>query len=352
MFEFYWPWFWLLLPLPLVIQYFWRPAVRQLNPVIAPFHQSISALKYSSVTSAFTVKKVSFRHICLWLIWIALLSSASNPRWSDNSMSIPISGRDLMIAVDLSGSMEVEDMILSNQPTNRLNITRFVVNQFVEQRKGDRIGLIFFGSQAYLQAPLTFDIKTVQTFMDEAHIGMAGKYTAIGDAIGLAVKQLQKNPEYQRVLVLLTDGANTTGAIMPEQAIEIAKKMNVKIYSIGIGADEIIQPSLFGARKINPSALLDENLLENAAQLTGGKYFRARNTSELEEAYHIIENLEPIELDSKMFRPYKSFYFWPLAIAMTLSLLLAIGFIKPRLFSIIAINSILLRLKLGKGEKA
>jgi len=223
-----------------------------------------------------------------------------------------------MLAVDLSVSMEEEDFILKGRTVNRLIATKSVAGEFIERRVGDRIGLILFGEQAYLQAPLTFDRETVRTLLYESAIGLAGRSTAIGDAIGLAVKRLRERDESNRILILLTDGANTAGVVQPLEAADLASREGLKIYTIGVGADEKLIRSLFGMRKVNPSADLDETTLKAIAEKTGGRYFRARNTKELNEIYKLLDVLEPIEADSKQFRPRKSLYYWPLAIAFLL----------------------------------
>lgn len=149
------------------------------------------------------------------LAWVLLVSAAARPQWLGDPVEQAVSGRDLMLAVDLSGSMEIEDFLLDGRPVDRLTAIQHVATQFIERRVGDRLGLILFGEQAYLQAPFTFDRKTVSTLLNEAVIGLAGDKTAIGDAIGLAVKRLKDNPAGQRVLILLSDGANTAGTVTP-----------------------------------------------------------------------------------------------------------------------------------------
>ena len=270
----------------------------------------------------------NFKQIKRWPLWLAVLAwlllifASMRPQWLGELIEIPVSGRDLMLAVDLSGSMEEKDFILKGQKVNRLVATKYVAGSFIDRRIGDRIGLILFGEQAYLQAPLTLDRKTVRTLLYESAIGLAGTSTAIGDAIGLAVKRLRKHEESNRVLILLTDGANTSGVVEPLEAAELAAREGLKIYTIGVGADEMIVRSFFGNRKVNPSADLDEDTLTGIAQKTGGLYFRARDTKELEKIYQILDKLEPVERDTKRFRPRQALYYWPLSLAFIVSAIL------------------------------
>ena len=326
MFEFEWPWLFLALPLPLLIWRLAKPATQNSGAALrVPFYRQLSSL--SQNTSPRELPS-GFQVLLPWLIWSLLVLAASRPVWLGDPIELQGSGRDLMMAVDLSGSMEINDMELDGYQVDRLVATKAVMTEFIERRRGDRLGLILFGSQAYLQAPLTFDRQTVKTLMDESFIGMAGNKTAIGDALGLAVKHLRKRPDDSRVLVLLTDGANTAGEISPLQAASIAAEEKIKIYSIGLGAEEMIQPGIFGssigARKVNPSADLDEKTLTEMADLTGGRYFRARNTEELEEIYELLDKLEPVLVEEETFRPSKALFFWPLALALLLSLIPAL----------------------------
>ncbi len=241
------------------------------------------------------------------------------PQWLGDFVEFPVSGRDLIMAVDLSGSMQEEDFLLRGQRVDRLTATKFVAGDFIDRRIGDRIGLILFGERAYLQAPLTLDRKTVKTLLYESAIGLAGRATAIGDAIGLAVKRLRLRENANKVLILLTDGANSAGEVEPIEAARLAAREGLKIYTIGVGADEMVVDFFFGSRKINPSADLDEKTLNEIADMTGGRYFRARDTQELDEIYVLLDELEPVERDVRRFRPRKSLYFWPLTIAMIIA---------------------------------
>ena len=236
---------------------------------------------------------------------------------------MPVSGRDLMLLVDISPSMDERDMVIQGRSINRLQAVKRVLDQFIDRREGDRLGLVLFGTQPYVQAPLTFDRETVRTLLLEAGLGMAGRATAIGDAVGLAVKRLRDRPQEQRVAILLTDGANTAGEVSPDKATEIAAAAGVRLYTIGIGADSMIQRGLLGSRRVNPSRDLDEALLTRMAEQTGGRYFRARSLPELEMIYDSIDQLEPIEQEGQFYRPVTELYVWPAGTAVALWLLLS-----------------------------
>ena len=321
MLELEWPWILLALPLPFLVYRLASPAGNNDVPLHAPFYGQLSALVGEERVN---LTRTARRRLLLpGLIWTLLLLAASKPVWLGEPVTIQDNGRDLMLAVDLSGSMEMNDMVLNGRQVDRLSATKNVLDDFIERRRGDRLGLILFGTQAYLQAPLTFDRTTVKTLLNESGIGMAGNQTAIGDALGLAVKQLRQRPQQSRVLVLLTDGANTAGQIPPLQAARIAREEGIKIYAIGLGAEEVVERSLFGTRRINPSADLDEQTLQEMADLTGGEYFRARNIDELNDIYALLDQLEPTAQEEETFRPSKNLFFWPLGLALVLSVLRA-----------------------------
>lgn len=318
MISFEWPWLFVLLPLPWLVRRFMQVAVTSKEaalrvPFLEDFTESESTVKH---------------HVQRWPLWLAaiawlfLLMASMRPEWLGELVEIPVSGRELMLAVDLSASMQEQDFVLQGRRVDRLVATKWVAGDFIERRIGDRIGLILFGERAYLQVPLTFDRKTVRTLLDESFIGLAGKATAIGDAIGLAVKRLRERDATNRVLILLTDGANTAGAVQPLEAADLAAREGLKIYTIGVGADEMLTRSIFGMRKVNPSTALDEKTLTAIAEKTGGQYFRARDTQELNKIYRILDELEPVEGDAYRFRPKKALYYWPLSFAFMIAALL------------------------------
>lgn len=256
-----------------------------------------------------------WQQLVLLLMWCLLVAALARPQHVGEQVQLPVSGRDLLLAVDISPSMDEQDMVIQGRSINRLQAVKRVLDDFIQRREGDRLGLLLFGTEPYIQAPLTFDRATVQTLLNEAGIGMAGRATAIGDALGLAVKRLRDRPQEQRVVILLTDGANTAGEIAPDKAAEIARAAGVRIYTIGIGAESMVQRGLLGSRRVNPSRDLDEELLKRVAQQTGGEYFRARSLPELELIYESINQLEPIELEGKHYRPVTELYAWPAGLA-------------------------------------
>lgn len=314
-----WPWVLALAPLPFVYRWWRKPADDQQAALFAPVYGQLAADSHSSPA----VNRRNWPNLALLvLIWFACLLAASRPQWIGDPIALPTTGRDLLLAVDISGSMEVEDMAVNGSLIDRLNVVKAVVGDFVERRSGDRLGLILFGDHAYLQTPLTFDRLTLNTLLQEALIGFAGKGTAIGDAIGLGVKRLKDKDKNSRVIILLTDGANTAGEVEPLKAAELAAAYEVKIYTIGVGADEILRRSLFGTRRVNPSADLDETTLRAIATQTGGQYFRARNPKELVQIYATLDLLEPVSQDAETFRPTRALFHWPLGAALFLGGLL------------------------------
>ena len=342
MLELVWPWAFLLTPLPLLVYLLMPAATKDDAALRAPFYQPLASINPVPLSRTHQTNN----RFNLWLgilAWLFLILASTQPQWLGEPVSLPTTGRDLMLAVDISGSMKVEDLKLDDQPVTRLAVVKKVVSEFIVRRKGDRIGLILFGSNAYLQVPLTFDRNTVKTLLLESQIGFAGEQTAIGNAIGLAVKRLRNRPQQSRVLILLTDGANTAGEIEPLKAAEIAAQEAIKIHTIGVGANEMTTPgffgSNFGSRRINPSVDLDESTLKGIASVTGGQYFRAHNTEQLAQIYALLDQIEPVIQDDELFIPRHSLYMWPLAFSLFLSLLITVMLLRPtRLFSPAALS--------------
>ena len=309
MFEFSYLWVFILLPLPLLARYILSPKKVSFMQIWIPLAQGLQQNKIVKANPL-----MSF--FIPWLLWILLLSAIARPVWLDQPISIQQQSRDMILSLDLSGSMDEVDMPLNGKKVNRLTLVKSIVREFLTERQGDRLGLILFADHAYLQTPLTFDLQTISTMVDEAQIGLVGDSTAIGESIAMAIKRFVENENEQRVLILLTDGVNTPGTIKPIQAAKQAAKNNITIYTIGIGADEMIKRGIWGNRKVNPSADLDEKTLKQIATLTNGQYFRARNQDDLEKIYDTINQLQPIDSDVLEFRPEKNLFFWPLSLAM------------------------------------
>ena len=322
MYSLAWPWVLLVLPLPILMRR-WLAEANDLQE---------AGLRVPSFTGFNMLQDRSQAEVLLnwrfWLAaiaWILLVVAAARPEHVGDELEVPVSGRNLMLAVDLSGSMDQKDFVLGTTRVDRLTATKAVAIDFISRREGDRIGLILFGERAYLQVPLTLDRETVKVLLLEAFIGLAGEKTAIGDAITLAVKRVheQKDDVGDQVLVLLTDGANTAGEVQPLKAAELASQVGLRIYTIGIGAEQLEVNSLVGGRRrINPSADLDEATLTQIAELTGGRYFRAVDTAGLQDIYRLVDELEPVEEPESGFRPIKSLFHVPLAGALALVALL------------------------------
>ena len=313
-----WPWVLVLVLIPLIVK--WRkPGGQSVDAPVLPVGHWLSDLPGVSRRGNAVPM---WQQLLLFLMWTLLVIALARPQHVGEQVQMPVSGRDLMLVVDISPSMDEQDMVLQGRSINRLQAVKRVLDDFISRRQGDRLGLILFGTEPYVQAPLTFDLETVRTLMREAGLGMAGRATAIGDAVGLATKRLRDRPQDQRVVVLLTDGANTAGEITPDKATEIAAAASIRLYTIGIGAESMVQRGLLGSRRVNPSRDLDENLLTRMAQQTGGEYFRARSLPELELIYESIDQLEPIELEGKFYRPVTELYVWPAGLAVLLWLAL------------------------------
>ena len=318
MITFAWPWVFLLLPLPLLARWLLPPARPRVGKALhLPFYAQLPAFAGGG-----TLWHGRLRPILGSLAWVLLVVAAARPQWLDDPVDLPLAGRDLMLAVDVSGSMEQQDYQLGRRTVNRLDVVKAVAGRFVERRAGDRLGLILFGTRAYLQTPLTYDRNTVRTMLEQAVIGLAGRDTAIGDAIALAIKRLKEQPEDNRVLILLTDGSSTTGRIEPLQAARLAARVNVRIYTIGIGGGQTGVRTPFGMLK-RPGTDLDPKTLQAIADATGGRYFQATDTAQLEQVYNELDRLEPSIRDTRSFRPLRPLYFWPAAGALLISIVLA-----------------------------
>lgn len=317
MIGFDWPWLFLLLPLPLLVLRLLPPADEMEEAALRVPDLALFAGDGATKAGNFKPRRWS-----LWLAslaWLLLVIAAARPVWLGEPIELPVSGRDLMLAVDLSGSMQTRDFVIDGKAVSRLTAIKKIAGDFIKRRVGDRIGLILFGSKAYVQAPLTFDRTTVNTLLQQSAIGLAGDQTAIGDAIGLAVKRLAQHPHGNKVLILLTDGGNDAGEVSPLEAAKLAAPAGMTIYTIGVGADEMLVHSFFGTQRINPSSDLDEKTLRAIAAATGGRYFRASDSEGLNRIYAILDKLQPIDHAPQTFRPQRTLFYWPLACSLLLA---------------------------------
>ncbi len=313
MIHFEWPWMLLFLPLPWLLARWLPPAQPQGEGVFLPFAAAVAA---DAAPHTVGVMQRS-RKLLFALVWVLLVLAAVRPQWLGDPQPVPTTGRRLLLAVDVSGSMSTQDMAGGY---TRLQVVQKVAGDFIRRRHGDQVGLILFGTQPYLQAPITTDLDTVGQFLNEAMIGVAGTQTAIGDAIGLAIKRLQGETNKSRskgdtVLVLLTDGSNDAGAMPPAEAAKMAAASGFRIYTIGVGSDQ--QPGFFG---MGGGGDLDEDTLKLIAKTTGGEYFRATDVENLEKVYARIDKLEPSDARQQWYRPSDEWFPWPLGLALLLSL--------------------------------
>ena len=315
MFELALPWALLALPLPILLWFILPRAVVQLPASLkVPFFDDMVSMIEHEKRHVVEQGKL----LLFLLIWSLVVLALAGPRWVGEPQSISREGYNIMLALDISGSMELGDMMVHGRPATRLAVVKRAAEQFVKDRAGDKIGLILFGSQAYLQTPLTHDRQSVLMRLADATVGLAGKTTSIGDAIGLAVKRLQHLPATGRMIILLTDGVNNSGVLAPLKAAELARADGIKVYTIGLGAD-VSSQSLGGLfYNMNAAADLDEDTLKEVAKMTGGRYFRATDLHSLEMIYKSIDQMEKLPQDDEAIRPQYDYYPWPLAVALFL----------------------------------
>ena len=307
-----WPLMILFLPLPWLLRRWMPAATLQGSALFLPFAASVS-MAQAPVLRLNSRK----RSLLFALVWLLLVAAGMRPQWLDDPLPVPTTGRRLLLAVDVSGSMATPDMAGN---ASRLNVVQKVAGDFIRHRHGDQVGLILFGTQPYLQAPLTADLDTVSQFLRETVVGVAGPQTAIGDAIGLALKRLQSEQQGgkkqgEMVLILLTDGGNNAGLMEPLAAAKMAASAGLRIYTIGVGAKA--QQGFFGS---SGNMDLDEDTLKSIAQITNGEYFRATDADALQNVYARIDKLEPSAGREQWYRPHSEWFTWPLALALLLSI--------------------------------
>ncbi|HBF13360.1 MAG TPA: hypothetical protein DDW49_08275 [Deltaproteobacteria bacterium] len=257
-----------------------------------------------------------------FMVGLALLIIAlSRPQAGFKSTEITAEGIDIMLTLDTSGSMKALDFEIEGQRTNRMEVIKKVVDDFIAHRVSDRIGLVIFGDTAFTQCPLTLDYDILRSFLKFVRIGMAGESTAIGNALATSVKRLKDKPTKSKIIILLTDGSSNAGEVAPITAAQIAKDYGIKVYTIGVGSNLEVpfpQETPFGTRIIRARLDMDEASLKEIANITGGRYFKATDTSELQKIYATIDQLEKTEVNMKQFKEVNELYFWFVGAALLL----------------------------------
>ena len=313
---FVWPVVFLLLPLPYVIRRILKPIAENDNAGVqalrVPFFQSVEA---------FTLSGTRLNHRkTMWpliLAWFFCICAGARPVWFGDVSLVPQTGRHIVLTLDVSESMTAQDFNINGQELNRLDVVKLLADDFLQKRTGDELSLVIFGNEAYTYTPLTRDTQTVRQLLGEIDIGIAGNMTAIGDALALSVANVSKLPADSRIVILLSDGTSNAGVVGVDEALKMARKLGVKVYTLGIGAEAQTVRDFFGfSQQINPSADLDEETLRQIAQQTGGRYFRAKTTNDLKEIYDTINKLEPVEQKGGMYRPRTELFWVPLLLSM------------------------------------
>ena len=305
------PWLFLLLPLPWLVRMLLPAHHERKAAVRVPFLQRLSRLAGLQPGSGVAVAR---RPLSQWLVlslaWLFIVAALTRPQWLEEPIIKELPMRDLLVAVDLSGSMEAQDFTdADGNNVDRLTAVKQVLDAFFARRDGDRVGLILFGSAAFVQVPFTDDLDVVRELLDEAQIRMLGPRTMLGDAMGLAINLFKRSEVDERVLIVLTDGNDTGSLVPPERAAEIARDNGVVTYTIAIG-----DPASVGEQA------LDEKTLENIASITGGSYFHANDREELEAIYTQLDEVNPRQVETQSYRPLTDLYDWPLAAGMLLTL--------------------------------
>ena len=313
MLEFAWPWMFLLLPLP-VLAWWWLPPyrARQASVQVPFFDRLAAATGQVPQRGAVVLRRRTVQMIVATLVWVLVVAALARPQWVSDPVTREVSARDLVLAVDISGSMDQRDFRTPDgQMLTRLDGVKRVIGDFIARRHGDRIALILFGTRPYVQVPFTQDLDTAQQLLDQTQVGMAGQQTAIGDTIGLAIKTLENSAAQQKILILLTDGNDTASRVPPEHAADIARQNDIAVYTVGVG-----DPAASGENRV------DLGVLKAVASTTHGQFFRAEDGAQLQAIYADIDRLVPVKLQTLSWRPKLPLFQWPLGAAVIIALLL------------------------------
>lgn len=297
------PWLLLLLPLPLLIGRLLPSSDRKRPALWAPWFERVIKLLNQEQAPAETISSKPLQRILLWLCWCLVLLALARPQKLEEPISQIVPTRDLLLIVDLSGSMEANDFTNQDgERIDRLTAVKQVLDEFLQRREGDRVGLIVFGNAAFVQVPFTQDLDACRILLEEATVRMAGPRTVFGDAIGLGITLFERSEVNQRVIIALTDGNDTGSQVPPAEAAKIAKDNEIIVHVVGVG-----DPTTTGEEA------LDEEALQAVASTSGGRYFHANDREELESIYTEIDQLDTREVESVSYRPRTELYHWPLA---------------------------------------
>jgi Ca-activated chloride channel family protein len=306
------PWILAALPLPWFVWRILQPYKTQSKSVRIPFFSRlVDAAGARPEAGATVLKKTTFQLVMAVGVWILLLLAATKPMYIGDPVEKELVARDVMLAVDISGSMETVDFSTAEGETiERLAAVKEVLRKFIADREKDRIGLIVFGSRAYVQVPFTLDLSAAQELLNSVRVGMAGPQTALGDAVGLAISTFERSDVAQRMLIILTDGSDTASKMTPLNAAAIAAQNDVRIFTIGIG-----NPDATGEGRV------DFEVLQKMATRASGKFFTTDDQEGLLQVYKEIDAAVPRETKTLSFRPQRSLLHWPAGIACMLILL-------------------------------
>lgn len=305
------PWALLLLPLPWLLRHWLKPHSSREETLRIPFLTRLAAASGQAPQNQLVARRQSLQKVLIALIWLVVVIALARPVWQADPVSRQLPSRDLMLAVDISASMETRDMRDSNGTAiSRLAALKTVLTQMAERREGDRFGLILFGSAPFLQVPFTSDSDLFTQLLEEARVPMAGPKTMLGDAIGLALKHFRSSSSDNKLLLLITDGNDSGSRIPPLEAARFAAEASIRIHTVVIG-----DPQSLG------EAALDLELLKAISEQAGGRHFSVRDQAQLDQLGQQLDSLEPSEMKTETRHPRRELYHWPLAVALLLTLL-------------------------------
>jgi Ca-activated chloride channel family protein len=323
MFQLEYPWLLLVLPLPLLVWWLLPPYGERTRAVRVPFFDELARITGQTPSRGAVILRSNWlRRVLAPLCWALAVLALAGPQWLEPPVQRTEAARDLLLAIDLSGSMATPDFVDDRaERIDRLTAVKGVVDDFIRRRTTDRIGLIVFGTNAFPQASLTLDHVAVRDLLQELRVGMAGPQTAIGDAIGMAVKMTEHSQQRDRVLILLTDGNDTASRLPAEKAAAIAREHRIVIHTIGIG-----DPNAVGENRV------DLDALKRIAAATGGRSYRGENRQQLADIYALLDRITPSKVKHSVYRPKVKLYYVPLGAALLLMLayhLLMLGLVAP-----------------------